>query len=67
MPAYPSATKNSPFLSTATEVGWQNLDLSEPGTNLSPNDNMSLVLLPRGENLKTYSNRSAVINSIFYG
>lgn len=36
---YPSATKNSPLLSTATDVGLQNRELPEPGTSLSPNAN----------------------------
>lgn len=51
---YPSATKNSPLLSTATDVGLQNRELPEPGTSLSPNANRRWVLLPRGENLNTY-------------
>lgn len=51
---YPSATKNSPLLSTATDVGLQNLELPEPGTSLSPNANSRWVRLPRDENLNTY-------------
>lgn len=55
---YPSATKNSPLLSTATDVGLQNRELPEPGTSLSPNANKRLVLLPKGENLNTCNRRS---------
>ena len=55
---YPSATKNSPFLSTATEVGLQNRELPEPGTSLSPNTNRRWVLLPNGENLNTCNGES---------
>lgn len=55
---YPSATKNSPLLSTVTDVGLQNRELPEPGTSLSPNAKRRLVLLPSGENLNTYKRRS---------
>lgn len=55
---YPSATKNSPFLSTATDVGLQNRVLPEPGTSLSPNTNRRWVLLPSGENLNTCNGKN---------
>lgn len=54
---YPSATKKSPFLSTATDVGLQNRELSEPGTSLSPNARIRCVRSLSGENLKTYNKK----------
>ena len=54
---YPSATKNSPLLSTATEVGLQNRELPVPGTSFSPKTSRRCVRSLNGENLKTYKNK----------
>ena len=54
---YPSETKNSPLLATATSVGLQKCELSLPGVNASPKVSSNSCA---GLNLKTYKEEMRV-------